>query len=363
MMMAAIAITMMSIVVYLVMGSVTDWRRARERDQRDAALTTLVESTFLDHDSANEALRSLRNMPPKVMWSVALAVPLHFDDQLSRRVVNVIGATTARRRIERLSRSAFWFRRVQAARLAHVLSADGSSMGNDLVEQLLADSSTSVQAATIESFGTDEIARYVDVLFANLNHQNQSVRFSAQQALLRGDGRITEPLRKWLAVASEDLARFGLEVAAHLDDPRLLAEVSRFAGSNDPTMRRLVARATPVGAIPEDLDFFCELLDDPDALVRVTAIDSSTRIDADWLLPQVAARLSDPSWKVRRAAGAALSMSGALGAMYLRASLDGHDPYAADMARYHLEACGRTKELRRPDFDEELDSLTTWAGQ
>ena len=356
-MIIAITVTVVSIVLYLVVGSLIDWHHARRNSQRDEALQALTESTFLDHDSAGEALHELRRMPPRVMWHLALTVPLHFDDQLSRRIVNIIGATSARRRIERLSRSRFWFRRVQAARLAHVLPDSES----EVVERLLADSSISVQAATIESFSSTHIARHARVLLERLSHPNQSVRFTAQQALLRGDGRITDPLREWLRDADDEAAHFGLEVAANLDDPRLVQEISRFSESSDPVIRRLVARATPLGSLPSELSFFQALFEDDDPQVRATAIDSSTRIDADWLLPKVAHALTDRSWKVRRAAGEALSKSGALGDLYLRAALDSPDPFAADMARNFLEMTGRMEQLQHYHHHEQVDSLTAWA--
>lgn len=353
----AIWASVVAIALYLVVGSAVDWYQTRRQGQQAVALEALTESAFLDHDSAGAVLRNLKGVPPKVMWSLALTVPLHFDDHLSRRIVSIVGATSARRRIERLSRSRFWFRRVRAARLAHVLPDDAY----EVVEHLLSDSSISVRAATIESFGTDQIARFAPDLLEMLTHPNQSVRFTAQQALLRGDGRITEPLSGWLANASEDSAVYGLEVAANLDDPRLLGRISQFAESNDPLIRRLVARATPVGSLPEELGFFRAFFDDPDPAVRATAIESSTRIDADWLLPRVAEALTDRAWKVRRAAGRALADAGALGDLYLRAALDSPDPYAADMARNFLELTGRMEELHLERSNTQVDSLVGWA--
>ena len=359
---AAAALTGVAITIYLVIGSAIDWHKSRRQSQRDEAMRVLTESAFLDHDSAAEALRELRGVPSKVIWNLALTVPLHFDDHLSRRILHVIGGTGARRRIERLAKSRFWFRRVQAARLAHVLPANERAA----VDRLLIDPSATVQSATIESFGTDQVAQHARAILEHLGHSNQSVRFTAQQALLRSDGRITEPLREWLASAGGKQAQFGLEVAANLNDPRLVHAISSFAGSPDPTIRRLVARATPDGIEQAELGFFETLLNDSDPLVRATAIDSSVKIDADWLLPRVAEALTDSSWRVRRTAGRALADSGALGDLFLRAALDSPDPFAADTARQFLEMRGRMEQLDMADqfFDgsaQELDSLTAWA--
>ncbi len=353
----SLVVTATAMLLYLVVGTITDWHRARRKRQREEAMKALTETAFLDRDSASAEAANLRSVPSAVMWSLALTVPLHFDDHLSRRIVSIIGNAKARRRIGQMSESFFWFRRIHAARLAHVLPVEDS----EVVERLLADSSTSVQAAAIESFGSDQIARHARVLLERLDHPVQSVRFTAQQALLRGDGRITEPLTEWLAEADEDAAQFGLEVAANLDDPRLVGVVERFSKSREPKIRQLVAQATPVAVGPAELTFFEALLRDPDSRVRATAIESSARIDADWLLPRVADGLSDPAWIVRRAAGRALSQAGPLGDMYLRAALDGYDPYAADMASYFLELSGRLQEIDRDPLDEELDSLLAWS--
>lgn len=355
----SIAVTLGAIVAYLGLGSLFDRHRARREAQRRHAMAALTEATFLDFDSASQSLHDLKGVPPKVLWSLAMTVPLHFDDQLSRRILRLIGATNARRRIARLSRSRLWFQRVKAARLAHVLPAEEVA----LVDGLLNDPSAAVQAAALESFGTDQIARHATSILGLLNHPTQSVRFTAQQALLRGDGRITKSLRAWLREAKDDVAHFGLEVAAYLDDPRLVDEIQPFATSTNPTLRRLAARATPVGASREELGFFEALIDDGDPMVRVTAIESSSRIDADWLIPRVAHRLTDRSWKVRRAAGEALSRSGALGDMYLRAALNSHDPFAADMARSMLEIHGRPARSRVTTSDEQLDSLSAWVSR
>ena len=358
----AAAITGAVMAMYLVIGSTIDWHKRRRKSQRDEAMRILTESTFLDHDGAAEALRELRGVPSKVIWNLALTVPLHFDDHLSRRILHIIGGTGARRRIERLARSPFWFRRVQAARLAHVLP----DHERPAVDRLLTDSSASVQSATIESFGSDQVAQHATAILKHLGHPNQSVRFTAQQALLRGDGRLTEPLRDWLADATGEAAQFGLEVAANLNDPRLVHAISEFSTSLDPTVRRLVARATPAGLQQAHLGFFEALLDDADPLVRATAIDSSVKINADWLLPRVADALTDKSWRVRRTAGRALADSGSLGDLFLRAALDSPDPFAADTARQFLEMRGRIEHLKVTDplFDgahQELDSLTAWA--
>lgn len=344
---------------YLIIGSIVDIIQARRRSQTEATLEALAEATLLDHDGAGAVLRDLKRIPAHILSELAMTVPLHFDDQVSRRILSVVGSTNLRRRVQRLSRSRFWLRRVRAARLAHILPSSDTA----IVEIMLQDPSASVQAAAIESFGTDQISQHAPALLELLSHQNATVRFTAQQALLRGDSRITPVLVSWLSETTEELAFYGLEVAANLDDPRLVEGIREFATADDPKLRRLVARATPEGASQSELAFFQNLFTDPDPSVRATVITSSTRIEADWLIPRVANGLTDPSWDVRRAAGRALSDSGDLGRLYLRKALVGVDPYAADTARNFLEFSDEMEGLVEPHFDGQVDSLLEWAAR
>jgi HEAT repeat protein len=52
---------------------------------------------------------------------------------------------------------------------------------------------------------------------------------------------------------------------------------------------------------------------------------------------QLADRLRDQAWRVRRAAGLALRSIGAPGALFLRRALKGEDAFAADMAQQVID--------------------------
>lgn len=343
---------------YVVVGSVLDAWQDRRRTQEARAMEVLSRALYADHEQLEPLLEEMRSISSQVLLSIAMHVPLHFDDQLSHRLLDVVGNTTARRKVSRLSKSRFWPRRVRAARMVQILPDSEAT-----TRRLLSDPNAAVRAATIESFDTDQIARFAGELFESLDDKSQAVRFVSQQALLRGDGRLVRPVSKHLPTLSEDLITRGLEVAAHLGDPRLLSVIEPHATSDDPRVRRLVAAATPFGIPEEYLGFFVELLADDDPSVRVAGIDAVARTQAQWLAGRVGVGLRDRSYEVRRASGDCLAQLGAVGLLVLRAALTCDDPFAHDMAQQVIDGLvvdGRVAARELVEDGENLDSLTAW---
>lgn len=346
------------LVLYVVFGAALDvLERLRVAEERKA-MEVLSRALYADRDALGPMLVELRSISNRVLFGLALTIPLNFDDQLSRRLLDIIGATTARQRIRRMSKSRLWTRRVRAARLSLILPE-----ADDVTARLLADPRAPVRAAVIESFGVDRIARFAPRLIELLEDRSKSVRFTAQQALLRGDGRLVAPVAKALPDLRGDSVERGLEVASNLRDPRLLSVIRQHADSTNPRERRLVAKATPFGVPDRQLYFLVAMLGDDDPGVRVAAIESIARLRADWLAGRLGAAMTDESWEVRRAAGAALARLGSVGLLVLRRTLDGEDPYAHDMARQVLDSLAIEGVVTHEFVKEStthIDSLTTW---
>lgn len=355
---AALVLVVVSLLGYLVFGTALDlFSRHRDRDEHQA-MEVLSRALYADRDALPPMMAELRSISNRVLFGLALHIPLHFDDLLSERLLDIIGATTARQKVLRLSRSRLWHRRVRAARLSLILPES-----QDVTDKLLRDSRSPVRAAVIESFGVDKIALYADELLAALSDPSKSVRFTAQQALLRGDGRLVAPVARVLPTMEGEEAVRGLEVASNLRDPRLLPVIRVHVDSPDPKARRLVAHATPYGVQNHELYFLVPLLSDEEASVRVAVIETIARLQADWFAGRLGAAMSDPSWEVRRAAGTSLAQLGPVGMLVLRRTLQGDDPYAHDMARQVLDGLRvqgliAQQEARPPE--EALDSLTDW---
>lgn len=344
--------------LYLVFGAALDAvERARVAEERKA-MDVLSRALYADRDALGPMLVELRSISNRVLFGLALAIPLNFDDLLSRRLLDIIGATTARQRIRRMSTSRLWTRRVRAARLSLILPD-----ADDVTKRLLADPRSPVRAAVIESFGVDRIARFAPELIELLEDRSKSVRFTAQQALLRGDGRLVAPVAKALPDLRGDSVERGLEVASNLRDPRLLSVIRQHVDSPNPRERRLVAKATPFGVPDRQLYFLVTLLGDDDPGVRIAAIESIARLRADWLAGRLGLAMTDQSWEVRRAAGAALARLDSVGLLVLRRTLDGEDPYAHDMARQVLDSLAIEGVVTHEFAEEsttEIDSLTGW---
>lgn len=348
-----------ALMLYLCFGIGVDaLERSRAREEREA-MDVLSRALYADKDALGPMLVELRSISNRVLFALALHIPLHFDDLLSQRLLDIIGATTARQKIRRMTRSRLWTRRVRGARLSLILPD-----ADDVTERLLGDPRAPVRAAVIEALGVEQIARFAPQLISALEDRSKSVRFTAQQALLRGDGRLVAPVAHALPELEGDTIERCLEVASNLRDPRLLTIVREFADSPNPRARKLVAQATPFGVPDHQLYFLVTLLNDDDPGVRVAAIESISRLRADWLAGQLGTAMTDRSWEVRRAAGAALARLDSVGLLVLRRTLSGDDPYAHDMARQVLDSLAiegvLTHELST-ETDENIDSLVRWS--
>lgn len=350
--------TLGALILYLAFGVAVDAIDTTRRREAAQAMDVLSRALYADKEALGPMLVELRSISNRVLFGLALTIPLHFDDLLSKRLLEIIGATTARQKIRRMSRSRFWHRRVRAARLSLILPD-----AEDVTDRLLRDPSAPVRAAVIESFGVDRIAKYAPQLLAALQDRSKSVRFTAQQALLRGDGRLVVPVADALPELDEDSVVRCLEVAANLRDPRLLPLIRQYGTSSDPLARRLVAHAAPYGVPDHQLYFLVAMLEDDDPSVRIAVIEAISRLRADWLANHLGDALSDHSWEVRRAAGTALGSLGTVGLLVLRRTLRGPDPFAHDMARQVLDALAIDGVVRREDqlvVDGDLDPLTDW---
>ncbi len=354
----ALGSTCIALLLYLGFGAAIDVIETTRRREAAQAMHVLSRALYADKEALGPMLVELRSISNRVLFGLALTIPLHFDDLLSNRLLEIIGATTARQKVRRMSRSRFWHRRVRAARLSLILPD-----AEHVTDRLLVDSSSPVRAAVIESFGVDRIAQHAPQLLIALQDRNKSVRFTAQQALLRGDGRLVGPVARALPDLDEDSLVRCLEVAANLRDPRLLSLIRQHGDSPNPVARRLVAHAAPFGVPDHELYFLVAMLDDEHPSVRIAAIEAISRLRADWLANHLGDALSDSSWEVRRSAGEALGRLGHVGMLVLRQTLRGPDPFAHDMARQVLDGLAIDGVVRREDLlvvDGELDLLTDW---
>jgi hypothetical protein len=109
-----ISSTGITLLLYLGFGVAIDTIEKTRRREAEKAMDVLSRALYADKDALGPMLLELRSISNRVLFGLALTIPLHFDDLLSKRLLEIIGATTARRKIRRMSRSRFWHRRVRA---------------------------------------------------------------------------------------------------------------------------------------------------------------------------------------------------------------------------------------------------------
>lgn len=233
-----------------------------------------------------------------------------------------------------------WSRRLRGAEVLTLLGG-----GEGAMTPLLGDPSVYVRAQAAEWAVEHPRPAVLEGLLDLLNDPDAGTRFAAADAILRVGLPVVEKISERLArTPSTGVARPGttrlLEVAAGLRDTSFIVPALRLSHAEAPEVR---ARAITLlgligggGAVTRAE----EMLDDPAAIAR----ESAVRVLGDlgyWpAAPDVGARLGDRCWEVRREAGLALRAMGSPGQLMLHRATREHDPFAADMARLTLALPG-----------------------
>jgi HEAT repeat protein len=345
-------------VMYITGGVAHDaWIRHAER-RLARARRALAVVLFDDEVHAREAFESVRVLPRPWLLRAEQTVAIDLGDASHQRLCRVVSASGAARRIRRLARSRAAWKRMQAARLLHLVVASDS-----LRELLLRDRHPLVRARAVESLGPDDIVKHCALVVEMLDDHSRPVRIAAQQALLRSDGRVARELACYLTGPDHRGVTLALEVAAHRPDPRLSEPVTAHTGDDSSARRALVAQAVGTSSFVHGAQVLEPLLADDDAGVRAAAARSAGKIGAVELAARLGDLLSDRSWDVRREAGLALDALGAPGTAMLRAHLFDADRYARDMARQTLDAAATRRRLPQVMLPEALGLLRTDASE
>lgn len=231
-----------------------------------------------------------------------------------------------------LVKSRLWWRRLEGTRLLALFDE-----GRHLRPRLLDDRHPLVRSRAAEWTARDATEAEIQTLVRLLSDRDGLTRHSAKDALIRLGTDATPVVALGLASANGDDAVPLLEVAAAINDPRLLAGALRLVADDDPRARSLATRLLGTLGGADALDRLGVLLDDPDPQVRAAAAEGLGRLGYWPLGSQLAARLEDSSWDVRFAAGIALRAIGGPGLLLLRRATGSADDFAADMARQILD--------------------------
>jgi hypothetical protein len=251
------------------------------------------------------------------------------EDETIRSVAQDLGITD--RAVDLCGRRRWWCR-LEGTRLLELFDD-----ARYLRPTLLADRHPLVRAQAAEWSARDATTDEIALLVGLLGDSDGLARHSAKDALIRLGEAAVPQVADELGRTSGRAALAPLEVAASINDARLLPGALRLSADDEPPCRALSTRL--LGAIGgvEALDRLAVLLGDPDDQVRAEAAHALGLLSHWPQGPELAARLEDPSWDVRRQAGLALGSIGAPGRLLLRRARGSSDPFAADMAHQVLD--------------------------
>jgi hypothetical protein len=303
------------------------WSAPRIRTAR-AALNRAVNAA----ETTPTDLAILTLLPLTLQIQVVGELTRSLAGEARNRLGQVAGQIGLVAHAERLCGSRFWWRRLRGSRLLTMLRA-----GDDVLPHLFHDPHPSVRTQAAEWAASCPREAVIDELLDMLTDPSRLCRFSVRDSLLRIGPAALDPLQQFLETHSGPAAEAALEVAAGRADARFLScALVLTHDAYGPTRRQAAAVLTALGG-PASIDRLIALLDDADAVVRAEAVKGLGKLGHWPAAPQIAPRLRDPAWIVRREAGLALRTLGGPGLIYLRRYLQDDDRFAADMARQILD--------------------------
>ena len=236
---------------------------------RAELVDALVHAAPVAEDSLPAAPTALRAISKDRATRLILRVAGSFTGDAQSTLAGLAGQLGLIDRARRLSRSRWWWRRLDGARLLIVIGE-----GDDLVPRLAKDRDPFVRAQAADSVFADPSPAVLAALLGLLEDEDGLCRFAAQDALIRLGEPSVDALGRYLLRADGPRAHAALEVAAAVRHPALIEAAAPFARHSDPGLR---ARAAAVlGSSPEivAIDVLQSMLTDVDPTVRVAAVRS-----------------------------------------------------------------------------------------
>jgi HEAT repeat protein len=316
--------------LYLVLGFVLDTVRAVRARIMDSTMVHLSAVLFADEEPAEAAAARLSRISPGILIPMVQRLAADLDGDADSRLHRLVSSSGLIGSITRRMRSPSWRRRTQAAALVPLLAE-----GDPRRIRLLSDRHPMVRARAAAHLESRDLVDAADALLLMLGDKSPAVRFAAQHALLRGDGRLVPLLAEYLEQEDNAGITLALEVAAAMPDPQLYGPITLHTRSDDPKRRALAAAAIAPDAHGAFL--IGEMLNDDDASVRAAATKAAAGVGGELLCGRLGELLADEAWSVRLQAGQTLAALGPAGALTLRHHLANRDAYARDMARRTLD--------------------------
>lgn len=285
----------------------------------------------IDGTGLRAAGRSLSRLP----WRAQVDQLAELTDMLTgysrRRIEQLAAATGLLARAHRWVRARRWHRRLRGARVLTLVGSDSQA-----VAALLADAHPEVRVQAADWIAQHGTGDDVATMLAALDGDPQLRGYVLVDCLVRAGPRAAGPVASFLE--RDDVADPApvLTVAARLAHAGFRPVGLRWSAVGDPQARAAATQLLAAVGDPVAVERLRELLADEVVGVRTAAAGGLGRLQHWPAAPQLAERLADPAFSVRRAAGLALRHLGATGELYLRRGERSDDVAAAAMARQML---------------------------
>jgi hypothetical protein len=332
---AAIALVQIGFIVILIFFIFTVRirfnRRARAIASAQERLQPVLRQWLVGVSEAKDVRDVLASLAPSVARDVAIRFSqAALPDAKSKALAGLVRYDEWYRDAMADSRSIFWWRRLESARLIAEL---GTRADEGVVRSLLMDKHAAVRVGASAALRKVSSPKLIELVLDELPDQPLVVR-SYQMLLLRDQWRIARDilLPRLTAEAPVLALPHWLNVAEALALPELLDAATKLAGHTSPNVRLAVARALRGYFNPTTPKVLITLLSDTDWRVRAQAARSLGVLGDPAVVAALAESLTDRIWWVRFRSALSLCQLGEPGRRVLRATRDGTDPYASQMA-------------------------------
>lgn len=317
--------------VFIFVHRRTAERRARAERRGLQALQGPVREWLVGEGSAEQIREGLSRLPADTARYTALRIGRHnVAAEVRQEFASIVrDAPWVREGLQQIN-SAWWWRRLEAARLL----ADLGTPGDELrVRQLLRDPHPAVRAAATSCVRRIASVGVIDVVLDELSVQPLVVR-SHQMSMLREQWQFTRAalIERLGPGAPAEKLPLWVNVAEVLEMPDVLARVMPLHTHPVDEVRIAVARALKKYFHPDTIRIVRVLLGDADWRVRAQAARSAGVLADPSIIDALETRLGDSMWWVRFRASLALAQLGEPGRAALRNVRNSSDPFAAQMA-------------------------------
>ena len=320
----------------LILIVLNRWFRLRRRARvhpRRLAVEGVMQRWALGQADVRVVLAQLARLPVSLAVEALVSWSARVPGDRWRRLATALEGEWWARMVRTNSRSARWWKRLEAARF---LSVAATPADTARVLKLLRDPHPAVHIAAVATLERVESAALVTAALERLPQLAPTVGAYYAGMLRHSRAVVVQLLLTRLSRTDDPVLARLTEFAARLQEPALRESLTALAGHSDAEVRTQVARALGAFPHPASIAALTRLVEDARWPVRAQAARSLGMLADPASLPLLRAALRDETWWVRMRTGLALTRFGPSGRNALLDAEVGADPNARDMARLVL---------------------------